>query len=232
MTSKTFSLSPEAQGIQVAEQLASAISQDMQFPVETLKECTQVLMKKSRGINRKYIDLINEEVERLEILLHELILVKDYHNLTFHSRDVQLILEDAMIVLTSQAVFNNITMHIDYRLNAPMVYCDEAHLRQAFINLFKNAIEAMPDGGYLMIRTDVEDNKLLVEVIDEGVGMGATVLDQLGTPFVTTKLNGKGLGIAITSEIVSAHAGTIKFESKPGQGTRVKIYLPLLNLKP
>jgi signal transduction histidine kinase len=116
----------------------------------------------------------------------------------------------------------------------PTIYADRQHLRQVLLNLFTNAADAMPNGGQLLVRVSpVESLEGLaavgIEVVDTGVGIPAEHLSRVFEPFFTTKEDGKGtgLGLAICRRIVRQHQGTLEIRSIVGEGTTVRITLPV-----
>ena len=110
----------------------------------------------------------------------------------------------------------------------PPIVADTAQLNQVLLNLAVNALQAMPGGGRLWIRTRAEDRFVVLEVEDTGSGMGADVLRQIFVPFFTTKDvdQGTGLGLSVVHGIVSSHGGTIAVDSRPGAGSRFTVRLP------
>jgi two-component system NtrC family sensor kinase len=108
----------------------------------------------------------------------------------------------------------------------PDVVCNADQLRQVFLNVILNAIDAMPDGGVLTVRTVGGPSVALVEVQDSGVGIPPDIRARLFEPFFTTKANGTGLGLSISAHIVTQHGGQIEVESEVGQGSTVRVVLP------
>jgi signal transduction histidine kinase len=111
----------------------------------------------------------------------------------------------------------------------PEITADAGQLTQVVVNLVVNSIQAMPEGGKLNVRTDVQDQYVVCIVEDTGVGMTEDVLDRLFVPFFTTKEvnQGTGLGLPVVHGIVTSHGGTIEVKSKPGKGTKFTIRLPI-----
>jgi len=107
----------------------------------------------------------------------------------------------------------------------PEILADADRLKQVFLNLFKNAVEAMPKGGVLTIRGESRERDVVVDVIDTGSGIAEGV-DPF-QPFRTTKREGTGLGLAIVKEIVAAHGGSLTFSSQAGEGTTFNLSLPI-----
>jgi signal transduction histidine kinase len=122
----------------------------------------------------------------------------------------------------------------EFARGVPTIYADRQHLRQVFLNLFTNAADAMPKGGSLIPRVRKGElpgklSAVVVEVADTGVGIPAEHLSRVTDPFFTTKEEGKGtgLGLAICRRIVRQHQGTLEIESKLGEGTTVRVTLPV-----
>ncbi len=116
---------------------------------------------------------------------------------------------------------------------------DESQLTQVFLNLIRNALEAMPEGGrlsvssrvlaeYHLARDEGRSRMVCVEVSDTGPGIPEENLAKVGTPFFSTKDGGTGLGLAICQKIVAEHRGMMKIESKAGKGARISVLLPLI----
>jgi signal transduction histidine kinase len=112
--------------------------------------------------------------------------------------------------------------------NLPGVDADLSQLNQVVINLIVNALQAMPQGGDLKVRTSCEENQVLLVVEDTGIGMSDEVLEKIFTPFFTTKEvgQGTGLGLPVVHGIITSHGGSVRVKSKVGQGTRFEIQLP------
>jgi two-component system NtrC family sensor kinase len=108
----------------------------------------------------------------------------------------------------------------------PDVICNGDQLRQVFLNLVLNAIEAMPEGGTLTVRTAAQPSFAVVEVQDTGIGIPAEIRDRLFEPFFTNKAQGTGLGLAISAHIVTQHGGQIEVDSEVGQGSTFRVVLP------
>jgi len=116
-------------------------------------------------------------------------------------------------------------LRLDPRL--PDFLFDPDQVRQVLLNLIKNAVEAMPTGGFLSLRTFQADDQGLVEIADTGEGIEPENLAQLFRPFYTTKKKGTGLGLAVAYKIVHDHNGDITVNSEPGRGTTITVQLPL-----
>ena len=115
----------------------------------------------------------------------------------------------------------------DFDRHLPHTMADPMQLQQVFMNLMFNAIEAMPDGGALAVKTsyDAALNSIRIAIADTGKGIEQSTLDQIFQPFFTTKSKGSGLGLAITRRLVEEHGGEIYVESTPNRGTVFNVSL-------
>ena len=115
------------------------------------------------------------------------------------------------------------------QLNAtmPKVIVDPTQMKQVFLNLIKNAIESMPNGGKLIIGTVMEDEHIRIDITDTGDGMTADVMQNIFVPFFTTKVDGTGVGLAVSQKIIDDHDGFIKIKSVLKEGTTISVYLPI-----
>ena len=145
--------------------------------------------------------------------------------------DMNQVIDKAVSIIDKKLYFEKIEIVRDFSDALPGVPADSNQLQQVFINLFLNAVEAMPDGGRLVIRTAPgRDNmSVIIRITDTGTGIPPENTDKIFDPFFTTKEIGKGtgLGLAVTYGIIQKHGGQIVFESEPGRGTSFIIKLPV-----
>jgi signal transduction histidine kinase len=132
-------------------------------------------------------------------------------------------------LLQNEMALNNVAFECDLPPDLPQVKGAANQLRQVFLNLFINAIHAMPGGGTLRIQSNLhEEGRVCVEVRDEGEGIPPEVLPHVFDPFFTTKEPGKGtgLGLSVSLSIIKRHGGDMQVESVPGKGTTFHVCLP------
>ena len=141
--------------------------------------------------------------------------------------------EELRVVVESLLAFQRQELeqkHVELVVEMPEVgcplQCDEQQLRQALLNLLRNASEAMPSGGRLVVRLQVEDKGYLLSIEDSGGGIDAELLSRVFEPFFSTKQGGTGLGLALTQQIVVEHGGTIEVRSEAGHGTTFTLRMP------
>jgi len=133
-----------------------------------------------------------------------------------------------VVLLTKQfARQQNVTVNDESPEGMPDIRADEDRLKQIFVNLISNAIQAMPDGGSLTIGTDVREGFLRISFADTGIGITPEEKDRIFDPFHTTRAEGSGLGLSIVHRIVDAHNGYITADSDPGSGSTFVVGIPL-----
>jgi nitrogen fixation/metabolism regulation signal transduction histidine kinase len=141
------------------------------------------------------------------------------------STDVNEIVRGVMKLVDAQLARQNVAARIELDKKLPATEADPAQLHRALQNLVLNALDAMPSGGVLTVRTTHADGSVRLEVSDTGSGLTIEECERLFTPYYTTKQHGTGLGLAIVQSVVSDHGGTITVESKPGHGATFRIEL-------
>ncbi len=208
-------------------QLAAGVAHEIRNPLTTLKGFMQFLHQ--GAVNKKeYYDIMMSELERIELITTEMLVLAKPQFIHYQPKSIENIIKSVITLLETQAIINNIQFVVAMEHHLPLVHCEENQLKQSFINLIKNAMEAMPDGGQIDIQLFlVGDKTVRVLFQDRGYGIPEDVLARLGEPFYTTKEKGTGLGIMITNKIIEDHHGQLVVESKVGEGTVVSVTLPI-----
>lgn len=204
------------------------ISHEIKNPIAVCKGYLDMFDVNNIDDFKKYIPIIKSEVDKTLNLLHDFSACKKV-NLDLDIVDVSLLIED--ITNNFKLMFDN--RNIDFYVDIPddeiYIYGDYNRLNQVFLNIIKNSIEAIDydKKSFIRVSVDVLDKVVKVTIEDNGVGMNDYVLSKISEPFYTTKPNGTGLGVLLSNEIISAHNGSIDYESEEGVGTIVVITLPL-----
>ncbi|BFT74288.1 PAS domain S-box protein [Paenibacillus sp. P36] len=215
--------------LSVAGQLAAGIAHEIRNPITSIKGFIQ-LMKSGFGEKPIYFDIMTSEIERIELILSELLILAKPQSIKFERKDIRVLLSQVMTLLDSQAILNNVEFLAEFKPGATHLYCDENQLKQVFINFIKNSIESMRDGGKITLEVSSEnDQEMMIRLADQGCGIPKETLSKLGQPFYTTKENGTGLGFMVSKKIIENHAGKIKVESEVNKGTLIEITLPFSN---
>ncbi|PLX76145.1 MAG: histidine kinase [Desulfuromonas sp.] len=167
------------------------------------------------------------EIERLEGLVTELLNFSTQQRSVLKPASIVDVLEDILFLVDKQCRKAQVTLVKDFAPDLPEFPLDRDKLKQAFLNLITNAIEAMPEGGELSIGARRSGAVIKVVFADNGKGIAPEKLQDIFEPFFTTKGEGAGLGLAITHNIISNHNGQIEVESHPGSGTTFTLSFPL-----
>ncbi|WNQ12238.1 ATP-binding protein [Paenibacillus aurantius] len=216
----------QSEKLSVVGQLAAGVAHEIRNPLTTIKGFLQVYKREDQRI--QHADLLLSELERIEIITGELLSMAKPQAAQLTSTDIRELIEYTIEFLSPQALMNRIEFIREYKDAAYPILCEKNQLKQVFLNLLKNAIEAMPAGGEIRItlrRTSEEECTVSVE--DQGCGIPEELLPRLGQPFYSLKEKGTGLGLMICHRIIKQHKGTITYTSKVKEGTRVEIRLPL-----
>ena len=215
-------------------QMAAAIAHEINNPLAGVLVYTKLLNRKLTGGTFSpeeatgYLDKMENEISRSSKIIRSLLDFSRQSEPTLRLVNINQALEQAFAIVGHQAELQNIEVIKDLNPSLPQVKADFDQMQQVFTNFILNAIQAMPDGGKLTIRTSVDgDDFIRVDVQDTGYGISKENLSKLFTPFFTTKEKGKGvgLGLAVAHGIIERHRGRIEVESEVGQGTIFSVYL-------
>jgi len=173
------------------------------------------------------IDIIIEEVKRLEKILNN---ITDFGKPSTPEKvDTQIceIMEDTCILMESYFQEKHIKLHIKFEREIPRIHVDPAQMKQVFLNILMNAVEAMPDGGQLDVQIESTNESIKIYIIDTGKGIKQEVLQNIYDPFFTTKPSGTGVGLSVSFKVIEEHGGTIDATSEQGKSTTMLLTLPI-----
>lgn len=207
------------------------ITHEIKNPIAVCKGYLDMFDINNEKHSRKYIPIIRSEINRTLLLLQDFL---DCNHLKINKDilDINLLLEDVedecgpLLETKRINYISNIDEEEELYING-----DYERLKQVFINIIKNSIEAITprDDSYIEVNTDLKDNKIHIIIEDNGEGISKENLEKIKEPFYTTKQNGTGLGITLSMEIIEAHDGKIIYTSEQGEWTKVEVILPLKN---
>jgi len=206
-------------------QLAAGVAHEIRNPLTTLRGFLQLQQEKKLLIPL-HIELMLSELERINLIVSEFLILAKPQAVHFQLKDIRYILSDVISLLDSQAHLCGIQFESEYSAEPAQVHCEENQLKQVFINIVKNAIEAMPSGGKITLEQRNDGDLVVIVITDEGEGISEEMLPKLGEPFFTNKETGTGLGLMVSLRIIQAHKGSLEIESEINQGTRITIKLP------
>jgi PAS domain S-box-containing protein len=223
--SQTDELIRKSDKLSLVGQLAAGIAHEIRNPLTSLRGFIQLLQYKSED-NKEYCDIMLSELDRINLIVGEFLILAKPHMVQFNERDINQIIRHVITLIGTQAIIKNIHLVDKLADDLPTISCEENQLKQVIINLIKNAIEAMPTGGTIMVETGMHDeDHLFIRITDEGKGIPKEMLDKLGEPFYTTKDHGTGLGLMVCYKIIENHFGELRVQSEVNQGTTFEIIL-------
>lgn len=212
--------------------LASGMAHEIKNPLTALKTFSEYLPKKmnDKEFLEKFAPIINNEVNRIDSLVHELLDFAKPAPLQLKPTEVHTLLDNTLEFLSNDLLKHKIALSKSYRLPKDLLLkIDPNQFKQAILNILLNSIEAMPSGGELSITTSQSTNAecISIKIQDNGVGISQEDLTHIFDPFFSKKDGGTGLGLSITHEIIKNHNGRIFVEGKIGSGAAFIIELPL-----
>jgi len=217
--------------------LASGIAHELRNPLAGIKTTAQALGEEMSGDDsrREYLHRITKEIDRLNDLLKTFFSFAKPQNLNLVYCHIKDIINEIIPFLIKEIADKGIRFIETYHPQLPKIKVDKTQMHQVFLNLFLNAIQAMPSGGELTIEASpmnssslkgVKQNFVKVVISDTGRGIPSQIVHKIFDPFFTTKSKGIGLGLSITYQIIKKHGGTIKVESQWEKGSSFVISLP------
>lgn len=211
----------------VVGELAAGIAHEIRNPLTSIKGFIQLM--KSGQTKPEYYDIMLSEFKNIETKIDELLLLAKPQAAKCEPTDLQALLQEVLILLDSKAILNNIQIISEPLNECLMINGDRYQLKQLFVNLFNNAMEAMPEGGEILVQKKMVDpDHVRVTIIDQGCGISEERLKRIGEPFFSNKEKGAGLGLTISHKIVKEHGGSIVFQSALNKGTTVEVTFPIL----
>ena len=214
--------------LDIVGHLAASFAHHIRNPLTTIKGFIQLLELEN---DKRYTTIISEEVRAIESMVEEFLqLAKPSSTTEFSIASIQDNITRSVSLMKREATIQNITFQVFFCDEDAFIRCESKQIQQVFMNIIKNSIEAMPNGGFIEIRTAIEEGDLVkITIADTGRGMSLERLQKLGEPFYSQKEKGTSLGLMVSYKIIEYHNGTIQFTSEEGVGTTVEIRLPIIN---
>ncbi|SDL69122.1 ATP-binding protein [Sediminibacillus halophilus] len=219
----------QSEKLSAVGKLGAGFAHEIRNPLSSIIGLVQLL--KENNEHNKYLQIITDELERMKTLVNQFVLLGKPTKLQKTNSDIVQLIRNTVELMNSNARLNKVQMEFVSEETELFVPIDESQVKQVLINFIKNAVEAMPDGGLLLIQLQVnkKEKEFRITIQDEGEGMTQAEVERLGTPFFTTKESGLGMGIPICFDIAKAHNGFINVESAKGRGTSIHLVFPLQN---
>ncbi|MCJ8015189.1 PAS domain S-box protein [Paenibacillus sp. KQZ6P-2] len=215
-------------------QLAAGVAHEIRNPLTTLRGFLQ-LQRETNRLSPQHNEIMLSELDRINLIVSEFLILAKPQAVQFQIKSIRSILNGVISLLDSQAHLFGIEFKFEFEPEDFKVHCEENQMKQVFINIIKNAIEAMEDGedgGVITIELfQLNQEEIGITITDQGIGIPSDMMPKLGEPFFTSKEKGTGLGLMISQGIIEGHKGMLEIFSKPGKGTRVDIVLPLAGVR-
>lgn len=214
-------------------QIAAGTAHEIRNPLTSIKGFLQVLknsfVESGMEKEKSYTDIMLTEINRINELVSEFLLLGKRKNVNFDKMSVTAVMSEMLPIINNEALLHGVSVQYESASDAPQVIADREMLKQVFLNICKNGIEAMTEGGVLSIseKVDMDERKVHIDIHDTGPGIPNFVIDKIFDPFFTTKENGTGLGLSVCQRIIHDMGGTIRVASK-GFGTTFTLCIPIL----
>jgi signal transduction histidine kinase len=208
--------------------VAAGVAHEVRNPLASMKLKIQLAERNKFEPAKigKTFDVLQEEIERLDNLVKKLLDLSRPARLNFSPVSLTELIEQRLSLISEKAAAQNVRLEFEKENKITELAADGERLAQIFDNLFRNALEAMPDGGRLKISLEKESDVYRVQISDEGKGFSEAERERLFEPFYTTKDGGTGLGLAISREIAEAHGGKLYLLDKTENGAALVVELP------
>lgn len=222
----------ESEKLAAVGQLSAGIAHEVRNPLSSIKMSLQILEKRMQpeGNDLKRFRIAQREVEHLEELVNDVLIYAKPAVPKKELSDIRRIVENALALVERLVADKNIQIQTDFEEGLPLMNVDAVKLEQAFLNIYRNAADAMEMDGILRTtvrRTGNDPTQIQIAVEDDGCGIDAADLPHVFNPFFSKKKYGTGLGMTQVKKIVDLHMGNIEIQSKSKEGTRVMVTFPI-----
>ncbi|WP_427340057.1 two-component system sensor histidine kinase NtrB [Caloranaerobacter sp. DY30410] len=216
-----------AEKLSAVGQLASGIAHEIRNPLGIIKTISQTVIKDIEDAEIKEgLEIIVHEVDRANMVIKGLLDFAKPNVNQIKNQSIDKLIKEVIMLTKKYAQQHDVKIIYTSEVDIEILI-DSEKIKQAFINVIFNSVQAMPEGGYLNISLNIKDGWVKVSFEDNGTGIQRNELEKIFEPFYTTKDTGTGLGLAITHRIIDEHDGYIEVSSKPGTGTKFDIFLPI-----
>ncbi|MFX3674309.1 MAG: ATP-binding protein [Paenisporosarcina sp.] len=217
----------QSEKLKLAGEIAAGVAHEIRNPMTVISGFIQMMNQDDRHPYQGYTNLILMELERINLIISEFLVLAKPHVTTTKEFSIEKTIQDVAMLFKPELNLRGIELIEEWNFSDIDMTGEQNQIKQVFINIIKNAIEVLDQGGKLQITADMETEKMVaIRFKDNGSGMTPEVVDQIFEPFFTTKQSGTGLGMMISEKIIKEHGGSIHIKSKVGFGTEVSILLP------
>jgi two-component system NtrC family sensor kinase len=211
--------------------LTASIAHELNNPLQAVQNCLHLILHRPLDQRKReqYLQMAQGEVERLISTVRRMLDFYRPSSEQHRATDIHAVIEDVLELTGKRQQREKVRVRRKYATDLPVLNVIQDQLKQVFLNLVINAIEAMPDGGELRITTTLSDDGEWTSIAfqDQGLGISPKTKAHLFEPFYTTKSKGTGLGLSVSYGIIEQHGGTIEVESTEGSGSCFTVKLPV-----
>jgi PAS domain S-box-containing protein len=223
-----------AESLAALTTLTAGVAHEIKNPLGSIGIHLELMKKEMNGKEqietrkvRENLLVIKEEVDRLNRIVMDFLFTVRPMNAELSYDDLNRVVQDLLEFMRFELAEAGITLETEFMKPSPQILMDERYMKQAVLNLLKNAISAMPEGGKLKVQTEQKGNEFCLMIRDTGVGIPEENMDKIFEPYFTTKDFGSGLGLTLVYKIVKEHLGDIEINSKVGEGTSITLSFPI-----
>lgn len=223
-----------AENLAALTTLAAGVAHEIKNPLGSIGIHIQLIQKQIKSGDsvdvdaiQKYLDVVMEEVERLNGIVIDFLFAVRPMNTDLERRDLNALVHDTMEFVKYELQESDVKIEERFDEQLPELDLDEKYIKQALLNIIKNAISAMPEGGVLTLSTSVQGDEAVLDISDEGVGIPEENVSKIFEPYFTTKEFGSGLGLTVVYKIIREHGGEVSVSSKVGEGTTFSLSFPI-----
>ncbi|TKI48640.1 PAS domain S-box protein [Lysinibacillus varians] len=220
----------QSEKLKLAGEIAAGVAHEIRNPMAVISGFVQMMSTEKDSTCYAYTEIIQSEIERINLIIGEFLVLSKPHVEQLKVVSIDEVINNISQLFHLEFQKHNITFSMHIVSDNNRILANENQLKQVFINIIKNAIEAIEahtaNGEIIIYIAKDAEGLNMVTITDNGVGMSEALIKRVYEPFYTTKSTGTGLGMLITNKIIQEHGGTIAIESKINCGTTIKIKLP------
>ena len=214
----------EAERTATIGEMSSQLLHGIRNPLTSIGGTSRLLAKKvDDPYISNFLNVITREAAKIENILEDLFSFVESKELHLEERPIFSIVRKTLLIFYTMMMNGGIEYSIEFDGSGPTIALDEQKIRQVFIHLFRNAIEAMPNGGILRVTAEENDTEVAITVHDSGQGISEAALPHIRDPFFTTKTYGTGMGLTLADNIVTSHRGTLTVQNDPDKGGTIAV---------
>jgi signal transduction histidine kinase len=219
----------QAERLATAGKMSASFAHEIRNPLSSMRMLSQMLMQKpeTSAEQQQSLQYILEEIERIDNIVKGLMDFARPTTLNLEQQPLVPALQSVLALMEANLTHHQIQLVSELASDLPDFQFDSDKIKQAFMNIVLNAMEAMPQGGTLTVSTFKQEDSMCIKVTDTGIGISAEDIEHLFEPFFTRKEKGTGLGLANVKRILEEHDGKVEIKSTPSEGTTVSLWLPL-----